>query len=38
MGKRFYIGSIREKEGDEISKKAMAKQTAFFSVLKATQW
>ena len=34
MGKRFYIGTIREKEGDIKTKEAMAKQTSFFAMLK----
>ncbi len=38
MGKRFYVGSVREKEGDLGSKKAMSKQTALFNILKNTKW
>jgi len=38
FGKRFYIGTVREKEGDEYSKRAMAKQTALFSTLEAKNW
>ncbi len=38
LGKRFYIGTVREKEGDEYSKQAMAKQTALFSTLEAKKW
>jgi uncharacterized LabA/DUF88 family protein len=37
-GKRFYIGTVREKEGDEKSKRAMAKQTKLFNELKRTAW
>jgi len=37
-GKRFYIGTVREKEGDEASKKSMAKQTSLFAELKKYQW
>ena len=37
-GKRFYIGTVREKEGDEKSKRAMAKQTKLFNELKKTGW
>jgi len=37
-GKRFYIGTVREKEGDEKSKRAMAKQTKLFNDLKRTAW
>jgi hypothetical protein len=38
MGKRYYIGTVREKEGDQRSKAAMAKQTRLFNRLKATKW
>ncbi|KKU81181.1 MAG: hypothetical protein UY07_C0024G0001 [Parcubacteria group bacterium GW2011_GWA1_47_8] len=38
MGKRFYVGTVREKEGDPRSKEAMSRQTSFFAVLKKTQW
>ena len=38
MGKRFYIGTIREKEGDIKTKEAMAKQTSFFAMLKNSHW
>ncbi len=38
MGKRFYVGTIREKEGDMKSKEAMSKQTALFTTLKNTKW
>ncbi|MHB8903653.1 MAG: PIN domain-containing protein, partial [Patescibacteria group bacterium] len=38
LGKRFYIGTVREKEGDEYSKQAMAKQTTLFSTLEAKKW
>lgn len=37
-GKRFYTGTVREKEGDERSKKAMSRQTKFFSILKSGKW
>ena len=30
MGKRYYIGTVREKEGDEKRKRAMAKQMMLF--------
>ncbi len=36
--KRFYVGTVREKEGDWKSKKAMAKQTALFTILKSCNW
>lgn len=38
MGKRFYVGTVREKEGDARSKKAMAKQTSLFTTLKNANW
>jgi uncharacterized LabA/DUF88 family protein len=37
-GKRFYIGTVREKEGDVRSKEAMSKQTALFTFLKKYNW
>ena len=37
-GKRYYIGTVREKEGDQRSKDLMAKQTSFFARLKASRW
>jgi len=38
LGKRFYIGTIREKTGDEYSKRAMSKQTSLFSTLETKNW
>ncbi|MBI4094861.1 MAG: NYN domain-containing protein [Candidatus Liptonbacteria bacterium] len=38
MGKRFYVGTVREKEGDPRSKEAMAKQTSLFTILKRDKW
>lgn len=38
LGKRFYVGTVREKEGDERSKRAMSKQTSLFTVLLSTHW
>jgi len=38
MGKRFYIGTVREKEGDERSKRAAAQQNRLFNQLKKTSW
>lgn len=38
MGKRFYTGTVREKEGDFRSKEAMSKQTSLFALLKKNQW
>ena len=37
-GKRYYVGTVREKEGDPHSKKAMARQTRLFSTLKKYNW
>ena len=37
-GKRFYIGTVSEKEGDIRTKKAMAKQTSLFTVLENNHW
>lgn len=38
MGKRFYIGTVSEKQGDAKSKKAMSKQTSLFTELKNNGW
>lgn len=38
MGKRYYIGTVREKEGDERSKQAMGRQVKLFNELKKTAW
>jgi uncharacterized LabA/DUF88 family protein len=38
MGKRYYVGTVREKEGDERSKRAMAMQTSLFAKLKVSKW
>lgn len=37
-GKRFYIGTVFEKEGDLKSREAMSKQTKLFTILSAAQW
>lgn len=37
-GKRYYIGTVREKEGDPKSKLAMSRQTSFLSRLKNSGW
>jgi len=37
-GKRFYVGTVREKVGDERSKKAMAKQIRFLTKLSSDKW
>ncbi len=38
QGKRFYVGTVREVEGDIKSKEAMAKQTRLFTALKSSGW
>lgn len=38
MCKRYYVGTVREKEGDAKSKEAMSLQTALFSRLISTKW
>ena len=38
VGKRYYIGTVREKEGDKKSKEKMSKQTKLFTVLKNNGW
>jgi len=38
MGKRFYVGTVREQVGNPRSKKAMSKQTKLFTTLKTTNW
>ncbi len=38
MGKRFYVGTVREQVGNLRSKKAMSKQTKLFTTLKTTGW
>jgi uncharacterized LabA/DUF88 family protein len=38
MGKRFYTGTVREREGDRKSVENMARQNRLFSSLIATQW
>lgn len=38
MGKRFYTGTVPEKEGDMRSKKAMSRQTSSFTRLKGNRW
>lgn len=37
-GKRFYTGTVSEKEGDPKSKEAMSKQTSLFTKLKKDGW
>jgi len=38
VGKRYYIGTIRERQGDEKSKEKMSKQTKLFTSLKKSGW
>jgi uncharacterized LabA/DUF88 family protein len=38
MGKRFYVGTIREQMDNPKSKKAMSKQTSLFTILKKSGW
>ena len=38
MGKRYYIGTVMEKVGDQRSKEAMSKQTTLFTRLKGAHW
>ena len=38
MGKRYYVGTVREKVGDERSKEMMATQTTLFARLISTKW
>lgn len=37
-GKRFYTGTVREKEGDIKSKEAMADQAKLFTILESYNW
>lgn len=38
LGKRFYIGTVSEKEGDARSREAMSKQNSLFTSLKKNDW
>ena len=38
MGKRIYVGTVREREGDIRSKEAMSRQRKFFTELTKTHW
>ncbi len=38
MGKRYYIGTVRQKEGDSRAEDAVAQQNKIFSSLKLSQW
>lgn len=38
MGKRFYVGTVREKEGDLRSVEAMSRQNSLFTTLRNTKW
>ena len=37
-GKRYYVGTVRERPGDLRSKAAMARQTKFFTILHSYGW
>lgn len=37
-GKRFYVGTVPEKVGDDRTKKAMSNQTSLFTILKKNGW
>lgn len=37
-GKRFYVGTVREKEGDLRSKESMSRQTKLFTILASYGW
>jgi len=37
-GKRFYVGTVREKEGDPYTKRAMSLQTKLFTSLSRSGW
>lgn len=37
-GKRFYVGTVREREGNLKTKKAMSRQTKLFTTLRLNQW
>ncbi|MBK7764489.1 MAG: NYN domain-containing protein [Bacteroidetes bacterium] len=37
-GKRYYVGTVRERMGDAHSKESMAIQTRFFATLKNNSW
>ena len=38
LGKRYYVGTIREVEGDPRSKMAMSRQTKLLTILKQNGW
>jgi len=37
-GKRFYTGTVPEREGDKKSKEAMSRQNSLFTVLRSKKW
>lgn len=37
-GKRFYVGTVREREGNPRTKEAMSRQTKFLTALSSNQW
>src|SRR5580700_9764192 len=38
MCKRFYVGTVREKEGDARSVEAMSRQNSLFTTMRNTKW
>lgn len=38
MCKRFYVGTVREKEGDARSVEAMSRQNSLFTIMRNTKW
>lgn len=38
LGKRYYVGTVREQVGDPRTKEAMSRQTRLFTRLKSTGW
>ena len=38
LGKRYYIGTVPEREGDAKSKQAVSRQTSLFTRLKSENW
>ena len=37
-GKRYYVGTVRERQGNPKTKEAMSRQTKFFTVLNSSHW
>lgn len=38
LGKRYYVGTVREQVGNPRSKEAMSRQTKFFTILNSYHW